>query len=861
MRGRGLLSLMRPALFRWAYCQGAAQQQLKKFFIIAFLATQLRDYPLRALVSHYLERASMKKKSAFFVILLTITATILLNTRVGSIPPLAKFLDPMQGVWQNAETEAVHLPASLALPGLQEQVVIHIDQQRIPHITAQNDLDLYFAQGYITALHRLWQMDFHTYAAAGRVAEIIGPKAIDFDRLQRRKGNLYAAQNTLLQIQKDNRLHNLVRAYVAGINAYIQSLSYKGLPVEYKLLDYRPEPWTPLKVALMMVQMIDELCGSDESVENTNALHQLGKAKFDFLFPVYLGHNEPVIPKNTPWNFTPIVVQTPSLRIPQQMSQHRPPPTNHANGSNNWAVASRKTATGTPYLANDPHLTMRLPSIWYGIHLQSPTVNVFGGTIPGLPGVMIGFNEVIAWGVTNTCRDVRDWYVIDFKDDTRQEYHYDDLLLKTQLVTEEIKVRGRDSVYDTIVYTHFGPVVYDANFPGPQGEGNWAMKWVGHQPGQELLAFYLLNRAKSFQDFEQALQHYYVPSQNFAFASVSNDIAMKVVGRFPAQWKDQGRFIMAGNTAAYEWQGFIPQAHNPKILNPASGYVSSANQRSTDQHYPYHYRHYKEEHYRNRRANQVLSKLNAIDEKAMMQLQNDNYNLAAQESLPVLLEYIDTKQLSATEQTAYQRLLAWDFCNEVDQLAPSIFQAWQEQLTNKLWQSLQDKQWPMPTPSFYRTIAILKHHPNSPHLDLGEYATVGALVHAAFVAGVQSLEAWQAKHQKPYQWGDYRHVFINHLAGIPSFGLKHLQIGGGAYILNANEGNHGVALRLIVKLAEQPKGWFIYPGGQSGNPGSPYYTNFIAPWCQGKYIPVAIKGNEGPTEGACTLTLQPALCR
>ena len=367
-----------------------------------------------------------------------------------------------------------------------------------------------------------------------------------------------------------------------------------------------------------------------------------------------------------------------------------------------------------------------------------------------------------------------------------------------------------------------------------------------------------MNRAKRLQAFEQALQHYHAPSLNIAFASVSDDIAMQVAGRFPVQWKDQGRFIMAGNTAAYEWQGFIPPAHNPKILNPARGYVSSANQRSTDKLYPYHYRHYQEEHYRNRRANQVLSKLKAIDEKVMMQLQNDSYNLVAQESLPLLLKHVDTKQLNEPQQAAYQLLLDWDFCNEVDQLAPSIFQAWQNELQTRLWQSLQNKEWPLPTPDFYRTMAILKHHPDSPHLDLGAYATVGALVHAAFVAAVQVLETWQAAHQKPYRWGDYREVFINHLASIPSFGLKNLQISGGAHILNANEGNRGASLRLVVKLEEQPKGWFIYPGGQSGNPGSPYYTNFIAPWCQGKYIPVAINGPEEPTDWACTLTLQPA---
>lgn len=800
----------------------------------------------------------MKKRSTWVVVLLTITTTILLNSRLGSLPPIGKFLDPVQGMWQNAETEAVHLPASLTLPGLQEQVVIRLDQHLIPHIAAKNDPDLYFAQGYITAHHRLWQMDFLTYAAAGRLSEIVGSQALDFDRLQRRKGNGYAARNALEQIQQNKKLCDLVQAYVAGVNAYIRSLNYKRLPIEYKLLNYRPEPWTPLKVAFMMVHLMDDLCGDDRSIEHTNAFHQLGKARFNFLFPASADQPEPVIPRNTPWTFKPRPVKVPPLRIPQQMNRHGASPNSRVSGSNNWAVAGKKTASGTPYLANDPHLTMQLPAIWYGIHLQSPTVNVLGGSIPGLPGVVEGFNETMAWGTTNAARNVKDWYVIDFKDETRQEYHYDNLLLKTQRVTEEIRVRGGDTFYDTVVYTHFGPVVYDAGFPGQGAQGNLAMKWLGHHPGQELWAFYLLNRAQNLRDFEQALKHYKAPAQNFAFASVDNDIAMQVAGKFPLQWKDQGRFIMPGNTAAYEWQGWIPQAHNPKVRNPARGYVSSANQRSTDYRYPYHYHHYQEEHYRNRRINQILSKHWSVDEKAMMKWQNDNYNLAAKESLPLLRQYVNKKRLNKTQRAAYQLLSDWNYRNDVDQLAPSVFRAWQEALQTKLWGSLNNTEYPMPTPDFHRTMAILRNAPKSRHLDLGEYASIGALVHAAFVAGVEALEAWQTTHQQPYRWGSYRPMRIDHLARIPSLGVQNPPIGGGVDTLNANEGNKGVSMRLIVKLAKQPQGWLIYPGGQSGNPGSPYYTNWIMPWCRGEYVPVTLQSPQEEESGTCTMTLKPA---
>ncbi len=799
----------------------------------------------------------MRRRSALLIVTFTIAVTSLLNTSLGKLPPLGKILDPLQGFWQNAETASPSIPQHLSLLGLEKAVTVRLDQHLISHLTAQSDLDLYFAQGYITALHRLWQMDFHTYAAAGRMAELVGPRALDFDRLQRRKGNLYAASNALASIKENDMLYSIVQAYIAGINAYIASLSYKDLPVEYKLLNYRPELWTPLKVVLMMLQMTDYLCGSDESIEKTNAYHCLGQEKIAFFFPDYFRNNEPVIPEKTPWNFKPVAIKQPSLQVPQLVPQLKRTQPLQISGSNNWVVAGKKTITGAPYLANDPHLTMQLPSIWYGIHLQSPTVNVFGAAIPGLPGVAIGFNEAIAWGVTNTGIIVKDWYVINFKDKTRKEYWYDNLLLKSQFVTEEIKVRGHETFYDTVVYTHLGPVVYDANFQGQKEQQNLAMKWVGHHLGQELLASHLLNRARNFQEFEVALQHYNVPSQNFAFASVQNDIAMWVVGQLPAKWKNQGKFVMPGNTAAYEWQDFIPKVHNPKIINPPSGYVSSANQRSTDEQYPYYYQHYNEEHYRNRRINQVLSKLKGIDEYAMIKLQNDTYNLMAKESLGLLLDHVDTAKLNTEQQSAYETLLAWDFHNDVDQLAPSIFKAWQEQLIATLWKPLRDDPGLIPVPHFCRTMEILQYHPDSPHLDLGPYATIRDLIHGTFEAAVQQLEIWEKKQGKPYRWGDYQEVYIEHLARFPSFGLSNIQVGGGENIINANAGNRGASMRIVVSLDKQPRGWFIYPGGQSGNPGSPYYTNLVEPWRKGQYLPVTLSTEQLEKEGCLTLMLQP----
>jgi penicillin amidase len=789
----------------------------------------------------------MHNVRSYFTLIITLVITLCLNIYVGKIPPIAKFLDPFQGFWQNAEARPIQLPNSLSLPGLIEPVTVYFDENLIPHIQAKNDKDLYFAQGYITAYHRLWQMEFQTHATAGRISEIVGEVGIKHDRLQRRKGMLYAAKNALDKIQQDNIANEIVTAYTAGVNAYISSLNYKKLPLEYKLLSYMPERWTPLKTALLSIQMGDYLSGYEQSLQWIHAFHLLGENKYSFLYPEHDANYEPVVPKSTPWNFKPNNLKSAPIDIKMLLdhplttsqvdskTQHLP-----INGSNNWAVSGKKTVHGHAYLANDPHLNLRLPAIWYGIHLQSPHVNVAGASLPGAPGIAIGFNDSIAWGVTNAAWKVRDWYAIDFKDESRTEYYYDNLLLKTQFVIEEIKVKNSEPVYDKVIYTHLGPIVYDDNFIDPKHAKNLAMKWAGHHPGNELLAFYLLNRAKDLPDFENALQHHHVPAQNFAFASVRNDIAMEIAGKLPHRWKNQGKSIMPGNSFMYEWQGFIPQNHYPKIVNPKQGYVSSANERATDKTYPYYYLQFSEENYRNRRINQVLDQLNKIDDKAMMKLQNDNYNLAAQENLPILFDYLDTNQLSITEQQAYQILLDWNFQNEVDQVAPSIFKAWQDTLTDILWTSLDSYQLAIHKPNFYHTMRILKNHANSPHIELGTYANITALITDSFKKAMQNLQVWQTAHQKLYKWGEYQPIDIPHLAQIKSLGVHNLRVGGGEGIINANQGSHGVSMRLLVSLDKNPKAWFIYPGGQTGNPGNPHYTQFLENWCNGKYINLSL---------------------
>jgi len=768
-------------------------------------------------------------------------------------------LDPSHGIWANTATSSLTFPKKLKFKQLLQPVTICFNHELIPHVKAQNDHDLYFTQGYITAYHRLWQMDFQARYVAGRLSEIIGPKALSIDRLQRRKGLPRAAKTLLQNANETLLIKKILIAYTAGVNAYINSLNYRTLPLEYKLLNFRPEPWSPYKTALIGIQLIDQLTSYDAAIENTNAFHLLGKEQFNLLFPEYLKGSEPLIPPGTRWHFkvatppTPSPIPTPTI---ENVSPHH---YNEAYGSNGWAISGKRTATGNTILANDLHFKPSLPSPWYLMHLTSPNMKVTGATVVGLPNIIIGFNEKIAWGATNAMTTVRDWYHIEFADQERKEYYYDQQLLKTQTIHEVIKIKGKAPFHDTFIYTHLGPIVYDNSFPSKARQRkNLAMKWIGHQPNKEILTFYLLNRAQNYQDFQTAFQHYITPGQQTIFASINDNIAVQLMGRYPIKWKEQGKFVMQGNRSSYQWQGMIPFEHNPKLVNPPAGYVSAANQRPTDLSYPYYYYGHLYQHYRHRYLKSRLKNLPNASIEDMKALQNDIYSLKAKESLPTLLPYLRELSLTPAENEAYQLLKRWNLHNDVEQLAPTIFATWVEQIQRQLWKSLREESVALPIPVFYTTLHLIKHHPHALHDYLIEHDTVKSLIQDTFMTTIKILSEWKEKHQSPYRWGDAHETPLPHLLQLPSLGVKNTQIGGNIDTLNANTRQIGTSIRMLVELKKnrKSKAWMIYPGGQPGNPVHPCYTQFLKKWEKGEYITLDLKTT--PDDLLLTATLQPA---
>lgn len=778
----------------------------------------------------------------FFTAIL-LTLTYYLNVKVGELPAIGKLLNPFNGFWQNGETADLDIPDQIKSKYLQDEASIVFDDLLIPHIYAKNDHDVYFLQGYITAYNRLFQMDFSARATAGRLSEVLGSNYLNYDRLQRRKGLQFAAERLLEEVKKHPEVYNMLLAYSEGVNAYIDSKNTKDFGVEYKLINTQPEKWSPLRSCLMLKSMADMLSRYETDLESTNFLRLYGKKAFDDLFPEYPEGIDPIIPAGTPFDFEPIVTKDVVNQLKDSsyitdFVRNTIEKNDPFNGSNNVVVGPSLTRNGDVILSNEPDLGLSLPSIWYLAHLNSDGLNVMGSTIPGMPGVIIGFNDQIAWGNTNAPRDLVDWYDITYKNEKRDEYKYDDKWLKTSKRIEKIKVFGAETFYDTVIYTHYGPVTYDETFLR-NGHLNYAMRWVDHDPSLEYKAMYQINRASNYDDWVSAFQYFSGPPQNYCYGDTEGNIALWINGRFPIKWNEQGKFLMDGSDSRNEWQGFIPKSQNLHIKNPERGFVSSANQHSADSTYPYYAYNENNEYYRGRRINDRLRKMDQITVRDIQKLQNDNFNYIASDNLSFLLDMVDSSMLTGNYNKFYRDLRAWDFFNDPELVEPSVFELFQDRISYLLWDEMRDDEIKLMIPSLFRTFDYMRRFEDSDFYDIKsteQKETMADLVNSSFQYAVDSVSNWESVNSSPAKWYLFKNTTVRHLLRIPQFSKDKVKIGGNHNIVNAASANHGPSYRMVVSLSNKGvDAWVNYPGSQTGNIGNPKYGHMIEDWAAGKY--------------------------
>jgi len=483
---------------------------------------------------------------------------------------------------------------TVRVKGLRDRVEVIRDRWGIPHIYAGNEEDLFFAQGYVHAQDRLWQMEVHRRLASGTLAEILGGIALEADRFSRIIGFRRAAQADLALLDEETRRY--LEAYSRGVNAFIETHRSR-LPLEFTLLRHKPAPWTPLDTAAFAKFMGWALsCNWESELLRASLIEILGPERAAELEPPYPESNPIIIQSSkfkaqssnisTGINRQDVATTLSGLSKVQRKVACFSSSGGTGEGSNNWVINGARSVTGKPLLANDPHLSPMMPSIWYENHLVGGDFAVTGASMPGIPGVVLGHNHRIAWGATNAYPDVQDLYLERLRTTSSgcPEYEFRGKWERAQVVREEIKVRGRrEPVVEEVVITRHGPIISGLL----TGEAPpLALRWVGHQPSPMLQSL-RFNRARNWEEFVASLRSWSVPAQNMVYADVEGNIGYYMAGQVPIRAKGLGLVPVPGWTGEYEWTGYIPFEELPQAYNPPTGYIASANNKIVGEDYPY----------------------------------------------------------------------------------------------------------------------------------------------------------------------------------------------------------------------------------------------------------------------------------
>ncbi|MCF6139004.1 penicillin acylase family protein [Pseudalkalibacillus berkeleyi] len=745
----------------------------------------------------------------------------------------------------------------IVLAGINEPVSVIRDKSGTPHIEANSPRDLYTAQGYVTAQDRLFQMDLSRRLASGQLSEVIGEATLDRDRFFRTLGLRRAAERSLDQYSEEAR--NVLNWYTDGVNAYIkEAIDKNKLPPEYTILDFEPKKWSPVDSLTIAKYMAFDLGGHWEGQAFRHYLVQnFPEEKALELFPAYPDDGAMIISeaKNNPVNIEESLA---SAVIPDPF-----------NGSNNWVVSGQKTESGLPILANDPHLGLGTPSIWYETHLKTDRLNVSGVIFAGIPGIIVGHNEQIAWGVTNVGPDVQDLYIEKRNPNKPDQFLYKNEWEEAEIIKEPIKVKDGATVDHQVTITRHGPII--SEFARYKEEDTaLALKWTALQPSTELEAVLRMNQADDWSSFKEALTYFHTPAQNFVFASVDGDIAYRANGLIPIRSKGDSLLPVPGWTGEYEWEGFVPWEELPTIVNPSKGYIATANNKIVDDDYPYHITHTWAQPYRQERIVEILSGIGPLKTQEMKELQMDKYNLQAEEMVKILLPKMDPLNLSEREQQAYRLVGKWDYIDRKESGAPLLFHLWMYAISDQLFEKQID---PKMMKFFDGRAQVVDElirgaDQGKSSIWMKEAGGITEVATKAFQQAVSEATTLQGKDIEDWRWGKYHSLLFEHPLGSTSplqllFNPNEVEVGGSRVTVMAagwskktGKVNHGAAWRTIVDLANIEQSQNIVGPGQSGHVLSTWYDDQVLDWANGTYHTTSI--NKRDYENGHQLKLVPS---
>ncbi|HZM32903.1 MAG TPA: penicillin acylase family protein [Burkholderiales bacterium] len=730
----------------------------------------------------------------------------------------------------------------IAVAGLSGPAEILRDAFGIPHIFARSVEDAQFALGFAHAQDRLWQMEMNRRTGSARLAEVLGVRAVDTDRFLRTLGLRQVAEANLKGYDEETRRQ--LEAYAAGVNAFLDTDPV--LPPEFWIFGVKPEPWTPVDSVVWTKIMAWDLGGNWR-----NELLRLRMAKtlplerIEEFFPPYPGEAAVKLP-----DLLAEKGSGPFSRI-SALAEKGPDPFFLVGGaSNSWVVSGDRTASGKPLLANDPHLGLTAPVVWYFVHLNAPGMDVIGASLPGVPGILLGRNQRIAWGFTNTGPDVQDLYLEDENG-------------SFTTIEETIKVKDAPDVTLRVRRSRHGPVISDvsplAASAAPAGRAI-AMAWTALADDDlTMQAGLKLARAENWEQFLEALRDFHVPQQNVTYADVDGNIGFVAAGKVPVRKPGNARKGLApapGSDTRYDWAGAIPFDELPRAYNPPSGAIVTANHKITPSKYPHYITSEWQPPYRARRIEELLAAVRHHGAPSFARIQLDTYSLAARELLPFLLE---TAPRTADAAEAVSMLAAWDGNMAADRAEPLILVAWWRELARALFADELGEAFrsAWSTRAMF-LVRILEGKGNEASwcddVNTKEIETCAYVLQASLESALEDLRRRYGSELREWKWGEAHEARLRHRPLTGSSWLRRwfdivVPSPGDAYTVNVGRsdfvdeqdpyGNrHAASLRAIYDLADPQASLFIHPGGQSGNPFSAHYRSFADAWRHGEYAPM-----------------------
>ena len=736
--------------------------------------------------------------------------------------------------------------------GIGAPVEILRDEWGVPHVFAKSTADAAFGLGYCHAQDRLWQMELNRRVGSGRLAELLGARAIPADRFLRRLGLRRAAEAEAAALEGE--VKDVLEAYARGVNA---AMARSRRPLELRILRVKPEPWTVVDSLCWSKVMSLSLCANWEGeLVRGKVVRKVGAekaAKLDLFYP----EGAPVVvPPGTE-------AIAPSAAELEALYEEAKPFLAFGTGgaaSNNWVIAGSRTASGKPIVANDPHLKLSVPSIWYEAHLVTPGVDVCGVTLPSLPAVVIGHNRHVAWGFTNSFADVMDVYVEKFHPERRDEYEFQGKWEKATVVRETIRVKGGASVVEDVRITRHGPVVAGAPAGGAPDAPALALRWAALDAGHTARASLKMQSARSAAELREALRDWHTPSQNVVFADVDGNIGYLMAGVVPTRAKGTGLVPVPGWSGEWEWNGWIPFEELPQAWNPPAGYVATANNKVVGKDYKHHVSWDYMNGYRVGRIEEMLRGRTRLTWEDCREIQRDVFTAAGKAFARAVAPRLSPA--TERERRAAELLAAFDGHATIESGGAAVYEAMVlafvrrallpllgKELVEEVMGRTDNPVQPFGTMVGRYTSWAVRMAEERPDGVLATGETWDGVTAGAFREAVERLAAELGDDPRTWTWGALHRLKPDHpLAAVKPldriFGAPDLPIGGDtdsplqtALIPHQpfRADAWAPSWRQIVDLADIGATRSVFAGGQSGHPGSPHYLDQLPLWYRGEY--------------------------